>query len=99
MSDKAEKPEGRDVEEKGERRRMKKNESRELKLRYLNSFSGLAAAVNSDTGSRVQKKVFERLVDDPHFDVFFLSSTQFCSLETNQNNCEKDGEKNSPTHA
>ena len=65
-----------------------KIESRELKLRYLNSFSGMAA-INSDA-SNGQK--LERLVDDPHFDIFFQSSTQFRSLETNHR-CQKNGEK------
>ena len=64
---------------------------RELKLRYLNSFSGLAAP-NSDTSKG--QKVLERLVDNPHFDAFFLSSSQFCSLETNKNRCQKNGQKN-----
>ena len=64
---------------------------RELKLRYLNSFSGLAAP-NSDTCKG--QKVLERLVDNPHFDAFFLSSSQFCSLETNKNRCQKNGQKN-----
>ena len=102
MSEKAEKREGGDLEEmlsgetsklkQGEKdERGKKENDRELKLRYLNSFSGLAA-INSDTSKG--QKVLERLVDDPHFDVFFLSSSQFCSLETNKNQCQKNGERN-----
>ena len=70
--------------------RGRKEKDRELKLRYLNSFSGLAAT-NSDTSKG--QKVLERLVDDPHFDVFFLSSRQFCSLETNKNQCQKNERK------
>ena len=75
----------------GEERGRKEKDNRELKLRYLNSFSGLAAT-NSDTCKG--QKVLERLVDDPHFDVFFLSSRQFCSLETNKNQCQKNERKN-----
>ena len=72
--------------EKSERAKI---ESRELKLRYLKSFSGIKAA-NSDAcnGQKV-----ERLVADPHFDVFFQSSTHFRSLETNHRG-QKKGEKN-----
>ena len=103
MSEKSEKRESGDVEEKCdkmligdtsklnlgdfEKSERAKIESRELKLRYLNSFSGMAA-VNS--GAFNGQKV-ERLVDDPHFDVFFQSSTQFRSLETNHR-CQKNGE-------
>merc|ERR1712037_260688 len=79
-----------DAVEKEERGR-KENDNRELKLRYLNSFSGLAAP-NSDTSKG--QKVLERLVNDPLFDVFFLSSSQFCSLLTNENQCHKNGRKN-----
>ena len=78
-----------DAVEKEERGR--KENDRELKLRYLNSFSGLAAP-NSDTCKG--QKVLERLVDNPHFDAFFLSSSQFCSLLTNENQCHKNGRKN-----
>ena len=105
MSEKAEKgEEGGDVEEKlsGETPMLNQGDSvekeekgrrennRELKLRYLNSFSGLADS-NSFTSKR--QNVVERLVDDPHFDVFFLSSSQFCSLETNKNQCQKNERK------
>merc|ERR1712007_128452 len=78
-----------DAVEKEERGR--KENDRELKLRYLNSFSGLAAP-NSDTSKG--QKVLERLVDDPLFEVFFLSSSQFCSLLTNENQCHNNGRKN-----
>ena len=61
-------------EEKG-----KMENVRELKLRYLNSFSGLADA----NSCNFKSQMVERLVDDPRFDVFFLSSTQYCSLQTN----------------
>ena len=71
---------GDTVVEKEEKGKMEN--VRELKLRYLNSFSGLADA--NSCNSKSQKEV-ERLVDDPRFDVFFLSSTQYCSLQTNKN--------------
>ena len=70
---------GDTVVEKEEKGKMEN--VRELKLRYLNSFSGLADANSCNSNS--QKEV-ERLVDDPRFDVFFLSSTQYCSLQTNK---------------
>ena len=70
---------GDTVVEKEEKGKMEN--VRELKLRYLNSFSGLADAISCNSNS--QKEV-ERLVDDPRFDVFFLSSTQYCSLQTNK---------------
>merc|ERR1711902_450733 len=67
-----------DTAEKEEKGKMEN--VRELKLRYLNSFSGLTNA--NSCNSKSQKK-FERLLDDPRFDVFFLSSSQYCSLQTN----------------
>ena len=79
MSEKLEKQESADVKEnemldevtlklnKGDlfEDQRAKEEARELKLRYLNSFTG-----NSYLNHSYRQKV-ERLAADPHFDIFF----------------------------
>ena len=58
---------------------------REVKLRYLNSFTG-----DSYPNYSYRQKV-ERLAADPHFDIWH-SSGQFRSLESNHQ-LQKNGEK------
>ena len=56
-----------------------KEEKRTQKLRYLRILTGSDLGTDPSSDRNVQ-----RLVDDPHFDVFFQSSSQFCLMVTNQ---------------
>ena len=63
-----------------------KEEAREVKLRYLNSFTG-----DSYPNYSYRQKL-ERFGHDPHFDIFFNSSRQFRYLEVDHHG-KKNGEK------
>ena len=55
-----------------------KEEAREVKLRYLNSFTGNSYPNYSD------RQKLERLGADPHFDVFFKNSSRQFHLQKNK---------------
>ena len=84
MSQTSEEPRSTNVEAKGvvknemaninsEKEELSSRGRREVKLKYLKAFSKRQPH-HSDF-------IDERLVNDPHFDIFFKSSNFFCALE------------------